>query len=161
MSSLGSFKTEQEANWLIGGGSTNRVIIFNADGIINKISKKELSDIKLLWKHLDRSLTVPKIGHWSAESCNCHTSDGGVMMVDCGIDEPVLIVNPSNKKELHISSDVVRVHKAFKRKEIFWKAGQKIKILKGACAGFHNNNVYATLEYILLEGFQGMLVKKA
>ncbi|KAI3731384.1 hypothetical protein L1987_62572 [Smallanthus sonchifolius] len=75
--------------------------------------------------------------------------------VDSGIDEPVLIVNPSNKKELHISSDVVRVHKAFKRKEFFWKSGQKIKILKGACAGFHNNNVYATLEYILLEGFQG------
>ncbi|KAD2805557.1 hypothetical protein E3N88_38934 [Mikania micrantha] len=75
--------------------------------------------------------------------------------VDSGIDEPVLVVNPLNKKELHISSDVVRVHKAFRRKEKCWKSGQKIKILKGACAGFHNNNIYATLEYILLEGFQG------
>ncbi|KAK9049166.1 hypothetical protein SSX86_031867 [Deinandra increscens subsp. villosa] len=75
--------------------------------------------------------------------------------VDSGIDEPVLVINPSNKKELHISSDVVRIHKAFRLKEKTWKSGQKIKILKGACAGFHNNNVYATLEYILLEGFQG------
>lgn len=25
--------------------------------------------------------------------------------VDCGIDEPVFIVNPVNKKELHIASD--------------------------------------------------------
>nr|KAJ0224684.1 hypothetical protein LSAT_V11C100049670 [Lactuca sativa] len=32
---------------------------------------------------------------------------------------------------------------------------QKIKILKGACAGFHKTNIYATLEYIILEGFQG------
>ncbi|KAJ0765096.1 putative histidine kinase/HSP90-like ATPase superfamily [Helianthus annuus] len=75
--------------------------------------------------------------------------------VDSGIDEPVLIVNPSNKKELHVTSDVVRIHKAFRRKGKTWKSGQKIKILKGACAGFHKNNVYATLEYILLEGFQG------
>ncbi|XP_076956872.1 structural maintenance of chromosomes flexible hinge domain-containing protein GMI1-like [Bidens hawaiensis] len=75
---------------------------------------------------------------------------------DSGIDEPVLIVvNPSNKKALHISSDVVRVHKAFRRKEKIWKSGQKIKILKGACGGFHKQNVYATLEYSLFEGFQG------
>ncbi|KAK1415185.1 hypothetical protein QVD17_30957 [Tagetes erecta] len=74
---------------------------------------------------------------------------------DSGIDEPVLVVVTSNKKELHISSDVVRVHKAFRRKGQSWKSGQRIKILRGACAGFHKNNVYATLEYILLEGFQG------
>ncbi|XP_021977542.1 structural maintenance of chromosomes flexible hinge domain-containing protein GMI1 [Helianthus annuus] len=74
---------------------------------------------------------------------------------NCGIDEPVLIVNPLNKKALHISrsSDVVRVHKAFRRNGKSWKSGQKIKILKGACAGFHNQNVYATFECILLEGF--------
>nr|KAJ0223728.1 hypothetical protein LSAT_V11C200055580 [Lactuca sativa] len=34
-------------------------------------------------------------------------------------------------------------------------SGQKIKILKGACAGFHKTNIYATLECIILEGFQG------
>lgn len=32
---------------------------------------------------------------------------------------------------------------------------EKIKVLKGACAGCHNNNTYATVECILLEGFQG------
>jgi hypothetical protein len=42
-----------------------------------------------------------------------------------------------------------------KRKEVLWKSGQKIKILKGACAGCHKNNVYAELEYFLLEGCQG------
>nr|XP_043610523.1 structural maintenance of chromosomes flexible hinge domain-containing protein GMI1 [Erigeron canadensis] len=77
--------------------------------------------------------------------------------VDCGVDEPVILENPLNKKELHISTngEIVRVHKALRRKGKSWKTGQKIKILKGACAGFHKNNVYATLEYILLEGFQG------
>ncbi|KAL5562936.1 hypothetical protein UlMin_032683 [Ulmus minor] len=33
--------------------------------------------------------------------------------------------------------------------------GFRIKLLKGACVGVHNNNVYATIEYLLLEGFQG------
>lgn len=36
-----------------------------------------------------------------------------------------------------------------------WKCGQKIKLFRGACAGVHNNNVYATIEYFLLEGFEG------
>lgn len=40
-----------------------------------------------------------------------------------------------------------------KRKGQLWRRGQNIKILKGACAGFHNNNVYGTIEYFLLEGF--------
>ncbi|XP_071686179.1 structural maintenance of chromosomes flexible hinge domain-containing protein GMI1 [Rutidosis leptorrhynchoides] len=75
--------------------------------------------------------------------------------IDCGADEPVFILNPSNKRKLHVSNDVVRVHKVLRRKDKAWKSGMKIKILKGACAGFHNNNVYATLEYFLLEGFQG------
>ncbi|XAR52203.1 hypothetical protein NMG60_11020145 [Bertholletia excelsa] len=75
--------------------------------------------------------------------------------IDSGVDQPVLVVNPSNKKGLGISSEVVRVHQVIKRKGASWKSGQKIKVLKGACAGCHKNNVYATLEYILLEGFQG------
>lgn len=49
---------------------------------------------------------------------------------------------------------VVRVHKVIRRKGATWKSGQNIKILKGA-VGCYNNNIYATLEYILLEGFQG------
>ncbi|GJR61073.1 structural maintenance of chromosomes flexible hinge domain-containing protein GMI1 [Tanacetum coccineum] len=74
---------------------------------------------------------------------------------DCGTDDPVIIINPAHKKELHISSNVVRVHKSVRWKGKSWISGQRIKILKGACAGFYKNNVYATLEYILLEGFQG------
>ncbi|KVI04651.1 Histidine kinase-like ATPase, ATP-binding domain-containing protein [Cynara cardunculus var. scolymus] len=74
---------------------------------------------------------------------------------DCGTDEPVYIVNPIKTKELHTSRNVVRVHKALRWKGKSWKSGQRIKILKGACAGFHKTNVYATMEYILLEGFQG------
>ncbi|CAL0318893.1 unnamed protein product [Lupinus luteus] len=75
--------------------------------------------------------------------------------VGSGEDQPVMMVSPANKNALGISSDVIRVHQQLKRKEEFWKSGQKIKVLKGACAGFHKNNVYATLEYFLLEGFEG------
>ncbi|XP_058100475.1 structural maintenance of chromosomes flexible hinge domain-containing protein GMI1-like isoform X2 [Magnolia sinica] len=74
--------------------------------------------------------------------------------IDSGEDQPVIVVSPRNKKELGISSDVVRVHQAIRRKGASWKSGQKIKILKGA-VGCHKNNIYATLEYILIEGFQG------
>ncbi|KAM7504877.1 hypothetical protein LguiB_003781 [Lonicera macranthoides] len=75
--------------------------------------------------------------------------------IDCGEDQPLLIVGPSNKKKLGISSDVVRVHKVLRRKGTSWKSGQMIKVLKGACAGCHKNNVYAILECFLLEGFRG------
>ncbi|KAI9157714.1 hypothetical protein LWI28_026791 [Acer negundo] len=75
--------------------------------------------------------------------------------INCGEDQPVLVINPKNKKTLGITSDVVRVHQVLKRKGTTWKRGQKIKVLKGACAGVHKNNIYATLEYFLIEGFQG------
>ncbi|PQQ04219.1 uncharacterized protein Pyn_24805 [Prunus yedoensis var. nudiflora] len=63
--------------------------------------------------------------------------------------------DPANKKALRISSEVARVHKSLKRKGVTWKCGQKIKLFRGACAGVHNNNVYATIEYFLLEGLAG------
>ncbi|XP_050237468.1 structural maintenance of chromosomes flexible hinge domain-containing protein GMI1 isoform X2 [Mercurialis annua] len=75
--------------------------------------------------------------------------------VDSGEDDAVLVVNPTNKKGLGIASDVVRVHQGLKRKGAFWKSGQKIKILKGACPGVQKTNIYATIEYLLIEGFQG------
>ncbi|KAK9036637.1 hypothetical protein V6N11_078631 [Hibiscus sabdariffa] len=75
--------------------------------------------------------------------------------IDSGEDQPIIVVTPLNKKALGISSDVIRVHQVLKRKGILWKSGQKIKVLKGACAGCHKNNVYATIEHFLLEGFQG------
>ncbi|KAI8565060.1 hypothetical protein RHMOL_Rhmol03G0231500 [Rhododendron molle] len=76
-------------------------------------------------------------------------------VIERGEDQPLLVVSPSNKKKLGISSDVLRVHKEIQRKGASWKSGQKIKVLKGACAGCHKNNMYATLECIVLEGFQG------
>nr|GMD78557.1 uncharacterized protein LOC109168299 [Ipomoea batatas] len=60
-----------------------------------------------------------------------------------------------NRKELGTSSDVLRVHKNFKRNGVTRKSGQRIKILKGACAGFHWTNTFATLEFIILEGWEG------
>ncbi|XP_039056960.1 structural maintenance of chromosomes flexible hinge domain-containing protein GMI1-like isoform X2 [Hibiscus syriacus] len=75
--------------------------------------------------------------------------------IESGEDQPIIIVNPLNKKALGISSDVIRVHQILKRKRLLWKSGQKIKVLKGACTGCHKNNVYATIEHFLLEGFQG------
>ncbi|WRX18063.1 hypothetical protein QQP08_010550 [Theobroma cacao] len=101
-----------------------------------------------------------------------HVEKEKVMMKKSGSgeDQPVLVVGPLNKKALGISSDgniiykqfdVLRVHKILKRKGVFWESGQRIKVLKGACAGFHKNNVYATLEYFLIEGFQGDFVGEA
>ncbi|XP_042033848.1 structural maintenance of chromosomes flexible hinge domain-containing protein GMI1-like isoform X2 [Salvia splendens] len=77
---------------------------------------------------------------------------------DDGLDEPMLIVGASKEKKnkkLDLKSSVLRVHKEIQRKGRCWKAGMNIKILRGACAGCHNNNVYATLEYVILEGIQG------
>ncbi|KAL9666387.1 hypothetical protein QQ045_000717 [Rhodiola kirilowii] len=68
---------------------------------------------------------------------------------ECGEDQPVVVVTP-NKKQLGVSSDVVRVHQEIQKNGTVWKSGQKIKILKGACAGCHNNNVYPR-EYLVLE----------
>ncbi|XP_020260152.1 uncharacterized protein LOC109836607 isoform X1 [Asparagus officinalis] len=82
---------------------------------------------------------------------------------ECGEDEPVLVFCPSRKNKLGISADgngikyhqsVVRVHKVIRRKGRLWESGQKVKIIKGA-VGCSKNNLYATLEYFLLEGFQG------
>ncbi|CAN4085710.1 unnamed protein product [Withania somnifera] len=75
--------------------------------------------------------------------------------IECGEDQPTFVVSPSHKKELGVSSEVLRIHKVFQRRGITWKSGQKIKILKGAFRGFHKNNIFATLEFIILEGWQG------
>ncbi|CAN1250771.1 Structural maintenance of chromosomes flexible hinge domain-containing protein GMI1 [Linum perenne] len=75
--------------------------------------------------------------------------------MESGEDDPVMVVSPPNKKQLGISSDVFRVHTVLHRKGASWRKGQNIKILKGAAAGFHKNNVYATIEYFLIEGMHG------
>ncbi|GAU21117.1 hypothetical protein TSUD_10340 [Trifolium subterraneum] len=73
---------------------------------------------------------------------------------DCE-DTPVILVNPPNNKSLGLLHGVIRVYRVLKRKEKTWSRGQRIKVLKGACAGCHSNNVYATIEYFLLEKLGG------
>ncbi|KAK9672435.1 hypothetical protein RND81_12G100500 [Saponaria officinalis] len=74
---------------------------------------------------------------------------------NCGDDEPTILINGANKEELGITSDVVRIHQAVTWKGKSWKRGQKIKILKGAGPGCHKTNIYATIEYFVLENLQG------
>ncbi|RID59409.1 hypothetical protein BRARA_F02641 [Brassica rapa] len=73
-----------------------------------------------------------------------------------GEDEATVIFDSLDKKALCISPDceAVRVHKVMKRKSKSWERGQKIKIMKGACAGVHKNDVYATIDYFLIENFE-------
>ncbi|XP_019083924.1 PREDICTED: uncharacterized protein LOC104706733 isoform X4 [Camelina sativa] len=72
-----------------------------------------------------------------------------------GEDDAVVIFDSLDNKALCISPDceAVRVHSIMKRKGMSWKRGQKIRILKGACGGVHKNDVYATIDYFLVEGF--------
>ncbi|KAM6586554.1 hypothetical protein CsatA_009159 [Cannabis sativa] len=90
--------------------------------------------------------------HWILQMHNKYDEE-----VDHGEDEPILalITSPSKGKAIRKSNDVSRVHQVLKRNEITWKAGQHVKILKGACAGVHKNNVYATIQYFILGGLQG------
>ncbi|KAJ0043465.1 hypothetical protein Pint_17792 [Pistacia integerrima] len=62
---------------------------------------------------------------------------------------------------IYYSTIVARVHQVLKRKGLTWKRGQRVKVFKGACAGVHNNNIYATIEYFLIEGLQGDAVGDA
>ncbi|XP_074364317.1 structural maintenance of chromosomes flexible hinge domain-containing protein GMI1-like, partial [Apium graveolens] len=76
--------------------------------------------------------------------------------VVCNDQETVMAnVNPSNKWLLGITPHVVRVCKKVSRKGKLWQSGQKIKIWKGASAKFQKTNTYATIDYILVEGFPG------
>ncbi|XP_045808734.1 structural maintenance of chromosomes flexible hinge domain-containing protein GMI1 isoform X2 [Trifolium pratense] len=80
--------------------------------------------------------------------------DEGAYAGDC-MDKPVILLNPPNKKALGLFHDVIRVHRVLKRKDKTWSREQRIKVLRGACSGCHSNNVYATIEYFLIEKFEG------
>ncbi|KAG2240206.1 hypothetical protein Bca52824_090967 [Brassica carinata] len=71
-----------------------------------------------------------------------------------GEDEAILVLESLDKKALGILRDAVRVHKVVTRNGKLWKRGQNIKLLKGACGGVHNGNIYATIDYFLIEGFE-------
>ncbi|KAJ0042311.1 hypothetical protein Pint_17750 [Pistacia integerrima] len=56
---------------------------------------------------------------------------------------------------IYYSTIVARVHQVLKRKGLTGKRGQRVKVFKGACAGVHKNNIYATIDYFLIEGLHG------
>ncbi|KAF9592428.1 hypothetical protein IFM89_014918 [Coptis chinensis] len=114
---------------------------------IKSLEKENYVTVKILkdGKPLSLSLLEKEYENWVFKMHDLYDK------VECGEDQPVYVLNPCNKKALVISSDVVRVHKVIKRKGSKWEAGQHIKIFKGV-VGCHNSNLYATLEYILLEG---------
>ncbi|XP_057823648.2 structural maintenance of chromosomes flexible hinge domain-containing protein GMI1 isoform X1 [Cryptomeria japonica] len=72
--------------------------------------------------------------------------------VECCDNQAVLILNPSNGRDLGISHNVMRVITQIRRKGQLWKACQRVKIVKGAPGG---KDLYATLEYILCGGLEG------
>ncbi|KAJ4867401.1 gamma-irradiation and mitomycin c induced 1 [Raphanus sativus] len=73
-----------------------------------------------------------------------------------GEDEATVIFDSLDNKALCISPgcQAVRVHMVMKRKGKSWERGQRIRIMKGACAGVHKNDVYATIDYFLIENFE-------
>ncbi|VVB17361.1 unnamed protein product [Arabis nemorensis] len=116
-------------------------------------SKEKDNDVKIVvhreGKPLVQTQLEQKYQDWVMKMHDTHDEEATL-----GEDEPILIVGSLDKKALGILRDAVRVHKVVTRKGMLWKRGQKIKILKGACAGVHNNNVYATIDYFLIEGFE-------
>ncbi|KAL0658761.1 hypothetical protein Bca4012_079346 [Brassica carinata] len=68
----------------------------------------------------------------------------------------ILLVSNLGTNYFQCSFDLiaVRVHKVVTRNGKLWKRGQNIKLLKGACGGVHNGNIYATIDYFLIEGFE-------
>ncbi|XP_011069367.1 uncharacterized protein LOC105155197 isoform X1 [Sesamum indicum] len=101
-------------------------------------------------KKLTLAQLEKQYGDWISEMHDRYDEE-----IDGGLDQATLVVVSSNFKKLGISSDVVRVHEKIEWKGTCWAAGQKIKVLKGACPGCHKNNVFATLEYIILQGLPG------
>uniref|UniRef100_A0A1J3I4J6 Protein DEFECTIVE IN MERISTEM SILENCING 3 n=2 Tax=Noccaea caerulescens TaxID=107243 RepID=A0A1J3I4J6_NOCCA len=116
------------------------------------IEKEKDTDVKIMIHREEKQLNNKQLEQtyrdWVTKMHNTHDEEA-----TSGQDEPTLVVE-LDKKALNISHDAVRVHKVIMRKGKSWKRGQNIKILKGACAGVHNGNVYATIDYFLIEGFE-------
>ncbi|XP_024006711.1 uncharacterized protein LOC18011562 isoform X2 [Eutrema salsugineum] len=120
----------------------------------SKLTEKEKdTDVKIVIHREGKTLGITQLEHtyqeWVMKMHDTHDEEA-----TSGEDDAILIVGSLDKKALCILRDAVRVHKVITRKGLSWKRGQNIKILKGACAGVHNNNVYATIDYFLIEGFE-------
>ncbi|CAH8342534.1 unnamed protein product [Eruca vesicaria subsp. sativa] len=115
--------------------------------------KEKDTDVKVVihreGKQLNNTLVEQKYQDWVMKMHDTHDEEA-----TSAEDEAILVLESLDKKALCISRDAVRVHKVVKRKGMLWKRGQNIKILRGAYAGVHNNNIYATIDYFLIEGFE-------
>ncbi|CAN8277312.1 unnamed protein product [Cochlearia groenlandica] len=117
------------------------------------VEKEKENDVDIVIHREEKSLSYAQLDHtyqeWVLNMHNVNDEEA-----TSGDDDAVLIVGGLDKKGLCIIRDAVRVHKVVTRKGTSWKRGQNIKILKGAYAGVHSNNVYATIDYFLIEGFE-------
>ncbi|XP_019097222.1 PREDICTED: uncharacterized protein LOC104770816 isoform X1 [Camelina sativa] len=117
-------------------------------------SKEKDNDVSFVLHREGKSLVLGQVDQdyktWVLEMHKTYDEEEA-----SGEDDAVVIFDSLNNKALRISPDceAVRVHSIMKRKGMSWKRGQKIRILKGACGGVHKNDVYATIDYFLVEGF--------
>ncbi|CAA7023350.1 unnamed protein product [Microthlaspi erraticum] len=119
----------------------------------SKLTEKEKdTDVKIMIHREGKPLNIKPLEQtyrdWVMKMHDTHDEEAA-----SGQDEPTVVVE-FDKKALNISHDAVRVHKVITRKGKSWRRGQNIKILKGACAGVHHCNVYATIDYFIIEGFE-------
>ncbi|CAH2044294.1 unnamed protein product [Thlaspi arvense] len=119
----------------------------------SKFTEKDTTDVKTVIHREGKPLSIAHLEQtyqdWVMKMHDTHDEEA-----TSGEDEATLIVESLDKKALGILRDAVRVHKEVARKGMSWKRGQKIKILRGAYAGVHSHNVYATIDYFLIEGFE-------
>ncbi|KAL0890595.1 hypothetical protein Bca101_014578 [Brassica carinata] len=120
-------------------------------------SKEKDNDVSMVIHREGKSLTYGQVEQsyhdWVLKMHKSYDEEDAL-----GEDEATVVFDSLDKKSLCISSDcealAVRVHKVMKRKGKTWERGQKIRIMKGACAGVHKNDVYATIDYFLIENFE-------
>lgn len=113
--------------------------------------KEKDTDVKMVIHREGKPLTQLEQNYqdWVMKMHDAHDEEA-----TSGEDEAILVLESLDKKALGILRDAVRVHKVVTRNGKLWKRGQNIKLLKGACGGVHNGNIYATIDYFLIEGFE-------
>ncbi|KAJ0248647.1 hypothetical protein HA466_0157180 [Hirschfeldia incana] len=118
-------------------------------------SKEKENDVSMVIHREGKSLTYGQVDQsyhdWVLKMHKSYDEEDAL-----GEDEATVIFDSLANKALCISPDcqAVRVHKVMKRKGKSWERGQKIRIMKGACAGVHKNDLYATIDYFLIENFE-------
>ncbi|CAA7023351.1 unnamed protein product [Microthlaspi erraticum] len=118
-------------------------------------SKEKDNDVSILIHRVGILLSYAEVEQSYQEwVLNMHTSYDQEHA--SGEDDAIVIFHSLDNKSLGISPDckAVRLHNVVKRKGTSWERGQKIRILKGACSGPHKSDVYATIDYFIIEKFE-------